>query len=216
MERYIGHGYTNNKGIAKLEYDETGTQLTNSGVQGYGKGELDLKAKMHKDSATQSDLYPLWDTITYYDGTSDSVWNISNSNVDITPVDNGGRFVHSTGTLSDYVILQKANNRYWIDYDKDWCIEFSYLRENMSSIHFGITSNQTVIDCSIGLPVSSEIFVKLEYHHSENKIYRICPTNTSLNNSYEFNANNGAIGFFFGDWQHDIDITVKNLKMYYI
>lgn len=76
MERYIGHGYTNNKGIAKLEYDETGTQLTNTGVQGYGKGELDLKAKMHKDSTTQSEPYTVWDTLMYDNGGTDvSKWD---------------------------------------------------------------------------------------------------------------------------------------------
>lgn len=75
MERYIGHGYTNNKGIAKLEYDETGTQLTNTGVQGYGKGKVDLKAKMHKDSTTQSEPFGVWDTL----------WHDENSYTDTLP-----------------------------------------------------------------------------------------------------------------------------------
>ena len=78
MEKYIGYGYTNNKGIAKLEYDETGTQLTNTGVQGYGRGKIDLKAKMHKDSATQSEPFVVDDTYNYDDGTINShhdIWS---------------------------------------------------------------------------------------------------------------------------------------------
>lgn len=163
-----------------------------------------------------SETYAVWDTMIYYDGNNDNVWNIQNNNITITPLENGARFTHSTGTLSDYLILQK-NTRYWIDYNKDWCIEFIYSRADTSSIHFGTSSNQSMIDCSFNLPYDgTEIFVKYEFKHSENKIYRIVPSNTSLNTSYDFNPNNSMIGFFFGDWQHDMDITVRNLKMYYI
>ena len=163
-----------------------------------------------------SEIYDVWDTMTYYDGTNDSVWNILNNNVEITPVENGANFVHSTGTSSDYVILQKNNTRWWIDYDKDWCIEFYYTRNNSSSIHFGTLANQGLVDGVFSLPLGTEIFVKYEYKHSENKLYRIVPSNTSLNTSYDLNPNNSNMGFFFGDWDHDMDITVRNLKMYYI
>lgn len=216
--KYLGYGVTDSNGVAKLDHDAEGQELQHS-YTGVGAGEVDVVASLDNpvsSGSIVSGTFNVWDTMIYYNG-DNSVWNIQNNNIDITPLENGGRFVHSTGTSSDYVILQKGNTRWWIDYDKDWCIEFDYSRTNTSSIHFGTLANQGLADGSFNLPYDgTEIFVKFEYKHSENKIYRIVPSNPSLNTSYDFNPNNSGIGFFFADWQHDMNITIRNLKMYYI
>ena len=215
-KKLIGYGYTNNKGIATLDYDADGNPLQTSGYTGTGAGDIDFIAQYHDGTSEfVSGTLNVWDTMIYYNG-DNSVWNIQNNNVTITPIENGGHFVNTGDGKSNYVILQKNNNRWWIDYDKDWCVEFDYSRTTISSIHFGTLANQGLIDGSFNLPMNNEISLKYEYKHSENKIYRIVPSNSSLNTSYDFNPNNQSIGFMFVDWQYDMDITVRNLKMYYI
>ena len=67
-ERYIGHGITNEHGIATLDYDANGDAISGSGYTGIGAGEIDFKAKLHDDSSVVSEPYEVMDYIVYDTG----------------------------------------------------------------------------------------------------------------------------------------------------
>lgn len=56
-EMVIGYGYTNEQGVAILEYDSNGDQLSPIGYTGTSVGEVDLKAKFHDDINLESVMY---------------------------------------------------------------------------------------------------------------------------------------------------------------
>ena len=59
--RYLGYGYTNSQGIAKLEYDADGEPLTHS-YTGVGAGKLDIVAE---SGSLQSESYAIYDCIVF-------------------------------------------------------------------------------------------------------------------------------------------------------
>lgn len=60
-KRYLGYGYTNAQGIAKLEYDANGDPLEHS-YTGVGAGKIDIIAQ---SGSLQSETYSIWDYIKY-------------------------------------------------------------------------------------------------------------------------------------------------------
>ena len=78
--RYLGYGYTNSQGIAKLEYDADGEPLTHS-YTGVGAGKLDIVAE---SGSLQSESYAIYDCIVFDNGISsdyNDIWTASNADL---------------------------------------------------------------------------------------------------------------------------------------
>ena len=100
---YLGYGITNDKGIAKLEFDANGDPITHS-YTGTGAGELDIIASLDdsskiSDSSIQSETYDVWDCLLYdiatYDTHTNNFWASYNASLD-RPTDNTGTVFTST------------------------------------------------------------------------------------------------------------------------
>lgn len=69
-KRLIGYGYTNANGVATLDYDAEGNELSSSGYVGQGVGNVDISASAVIDGSTfVSETYSIYDC-TYFDDTS--------------------------------------------------------------------------------------------------------------------------------------------------
>lgn len=96
--RYLGHGFTDSNGIATLDYDKYGNQLTNSGYVGTGAGELDFIAKLHDDSTVQSETFEVLDAKIYdnFETSYNGILNMNGSGISIEISDEW----HTTGSKS--------------------------------------------------------------------------------------------------------------------
>ena len=110
--RYLGYGITNDKGIAKLEFDANGNPIDHS-YTGTGAGELDIIASLDdnehiSDSSLQSETYTVLDCI-FMDYKSDGTHNTNyykSNNATVTSSD-GEITVYATATgmyISNQVI----------------------------------------------------------------------------------------------------------------
>lgn len=78
-KRLIGYGYTNANGVATLDYDAEGNELSSSGYVGQGVGNVDISASAVIDGSTfVSEIYEVLDCIKYdtgIDGTASNIWS---------------------------------------------------------------------------------------------------------------------------------------------
>lgn len=79
-KRYLGYGYTNAQGVAKLEYDAEGNELTHS-YTGIGAGKIDIVAE---SGGLQSETYEIMDAIVLDRATSSDYTNLFTSMTGIT------------------------------------------------------------------------------------------------------------------------------------
>lgn len=86
-KKLIGYGYTDNNGVATLDYDENGTEIStlaptgNSGYIGKGVGSVQLEAGLHGSEAVVSDPCTIFDCPVYDgDNTPTSIsWSKTNN-----------------------------------------------------------------------------------------------------------------------------------------
>ena len=133
--RYLGYGITNDKGIAKLEFDANGNPIDHS-YTGTGAGELDIIASLDdnthiSDSSIQSETYDVWDYIFYdtgIDGTKNTNWYSSN----VTPVPD------TEGTLLQNTVPFTYRGEQIITGDFEAKV---YVFDIIGGVRVGITSN---------------------------------------------------------------------------
>ena len=159
MEKYIGYGYTNSQGIATLDYDANGTQIStlaptgSSGYIGSGGGEIDIKAKLHDDSTVQSEPFEVTDCMVYDAGVSGKANANAWSDFDTSRI---RTTVGATGTLVENLYTGQvalSSNRAgtttaspW-DYIPPFCVEVDFQNATQNKVYVQVhnSDNSTVI-----------------------------------------------------------------------
>ena len=77
--KYLGYGYTNDNGIATLDYDANGNPLQSSGLVGTGAGKLDVVASL--DDLSGITITPNTSTINDTGSTYTLSATVTNNNV---------------------------------------------------------------------------------------------------------------------------------------
>lgn len=143
--RYLGHGFTDSNGIATLDYDKYGNQLTNSGYVGTGAGELDFIAKLHDDSTVQSETYEVIDG-NFYDTCitgSSSTWVQNGTDGSNTLTDNG-RVIEGDSTGVAMFFAQKVGQTGMYCWNDPLTIEFDAIAVT-GEVRLQIYSSSTLV-----------------------------------------------------------------------
>lgn len=158
--RYLGYGYTNAQGIAKLEYDAEGTPIEHS-YTGVGAGKIDIVAE---SSSLQSETYTILDAIFYDHGiTSDynNSWENTSSRLTVSRDTSGTLLSNSSGSNGFYICCRNII--------APFCIEFNIISiTGQSYVTFdGTTSSKVRLDSRL----SGGEAVRLEFADNVTKIY---------------------------------------------
>jgi len=201
--RYLGYGITNDKGIAKLEFDANGDPITHS-YTGTGAGELDIIASLDdnehiSDSSLQSETYSLFDTL-FYDkavGSSSILPNFAGRNNFEIVGDDEGTLVTNNNTANRYLYPKQSSA--WVENNS--VIEFTYVNHNGGVIircNNG-TSNADTYLGSLSLTNGDIVKVKIldnkiEYYKNDVKL-SLDKTYTVGTSYVAFILNNSSVKF---------------------
>ena len=101
--KYLGWGITNENGVAKLDHDAQGQEISHS-YTGSGAGEIDVVASLDNpvvEGSIVSETFSVWDTLFHDEMTpyDSSKWSST-----ITPVQetDGVIITESTGTSTSF------------------------------------------------------------------------------------------------------------------
>ena len=155
-----------------------------------------------------SETYELYDSLWYFDGVNDTgEW--SGANTVVTPTSDG---VHVTSTHYN-IFLSKNNNQLIIPTDNDFCIAFE-----------GIISNTCTLSLNTANDVrgSPQIAISEDATQQSYKFKYVNGVLTQYKNDVLVNSINIDVsgvsncGVMFVDWQTDLNITVKDFRVYLI
>ena len=213
----IGYGYTNSQGIATLDHDSNDQSI--EGYVGEGAGQLNIKCEY---GSLQSEIYEVYDTIVYDNMTSSdtAIFVVYNDSAIITRGDTYAT-VTAQGT-SNSTIICKPNNSYDVyDTDRDVIVEFDLITQNdieLSLRQSGTTVKAAVVARNMGVSTTEWNNIKLKYDATNQKL--IPYVNDSIPSYYQtnqvscvFTTSKGSFGI--QDWQKDINLQIKNFKIYY-
>ena len=197
--RLIETGTTNAQGIARCSNNYVGT----------GKGEVDFIASTDNpitEGSLQSETYAVWDTIWYFDGVNNTgEW--SGANTVATATENG---VRVTSTHNN-IFLSKDNNQLIIPTNNDFCIEFTGIITN--PITLSLTTQATVRG-SPQITINTDTTAHLYQFKYSNGVLTQYKDNVPVNSMNRDVSSVSNCGVMFVDWQGDMDITVKDFKVY--
>ena len=218
--RYLGYGITNDKGIAKLEFDENGDPITHS-YTGTGAGELDIIASLDdsskiSDSSIQSETYSLWDTLFHLECTSETNnWNYNDARVSASFDENGGHFTGLESTSFKQVNLTNNGTRF-LDGTKNQTIEYDIKKNialRLALFDNGANSRQILF---FGNSYSNDWnHIKLVYNADNHTVTpyvndnALTPVDLSSYTMTTFGIT------FLDNTSNQMDFYVKNIKIYY-
>ena len=209
MRKYIGYGYTNNQGIATLDYDATGTAITPSGYLGTGGGEIDIQAELHDDSTIVSGTLSVWDTIKYDNGT-DSTHNIWGTVPSDTTLTYGTEYATWSKTVSNNKYLSTSFTT-----TSDVCFEFDInqvLGGRTSRIMQISDSNDSALYYTslsdIGMYAQTWNTIKIEFKSGKVYVNGVDTTKTYSGNPARF--------YFILYGSESTELRFKNFKCYNI
>ena len=137
-KKLIGYGYTDSNGVATLDYNENGTEIStlaptgNSGYIGRGVGNVQIEAGLHSSDTVVSEPSNVLDTTFYDKGLSGS--GNYNDNWDSTNTISVSR--DAEGTTLEYVPSTSSygqrfpNNKIETPISNCYCIEFDVMNFN--------------------------------------------------------------------------------------
>lgn len=216
--RFIGHGITNNNGIATLDYDADGNPLQNSGLVGTGVGEVDVVASLDdpnsiSDSSLQSEIYPLWDTILYDIGTStqhtDNLWVLSNG---ATISRENGYSEFKENNTTGYIQINSIPNTATIRIDVK-------MVDGYKTTGFFLLNNggnelyQNSIESS-GVDIGEWATYKITNDGSGNVTVNCLTTNVSYNKSFTTFDNTKTLSFRLRCTSNATKLHFRNLYIY--
>ena len=205
-KRYLGYGYTNAQGVAKLEYDSEGNALTHS-YTGVGAGKIDIVAE---SGTLQSETYNLLDCLFYDDGVTDTAsWDLLLCSKSVSAT-NGKTFTCTETNASARASMNPVDNASAYDFVANPLIwEFDvvsvtgnvalqFIQQNPSiNKAFNINSNY------------DNSTVKIEYNGSKMTLYQ---DGAYVNEITVTFSSTMRIGFSIPTLNNSI--TVKNVKVY--
>ena len=196
--RVIGTGTTGTDGSVTIPY--TGT----------GAGLLQMEVETEIDGSIVSEPYNVWDCIFYTDCTTDTGnWEVANSGTASYSSDG----VHASG--GGLLRLKVNNSTHYFDGTKDLTFDFYLKTANQCALYLvtnsGIRSN-SILNIYTGW--SSFKQVRLVYDATAHTVtpYVDGTAYTSVDVSSQTLT---TCGFQITDWQDDLDVYIKNFKVYY-
>lgn len=112
-KKLIGYGYTDSNGVATLDYDENGTEIStlaptgSSGYIGKGVGSVQLGAGLHSSETVVSETYSIGDYLVYDKATTgekSTDWTVTGLTVN-NPTDDGTVLDTATGGYTSTKVL---------------------------------------------------------------------------------------------------------------
>ena len=214
--RLIGKGTTDSNGVAHMDYStsdggSTWTDISsNPGYTGVGAGEIDLLASTDNpigSSSCQSEPYTVWDTLAYFDGIVNNHFN----NGTETIVDEGVQLVN---TVND-TFFQKNGTQLFIPTNTDFCVEFD-LKFNSGTggcyVGFNKTNSTRWTNLQIA-QVTTNNHYKLTVIDGVFTLYK---DGTEVNHTTIDFTGVTYCGFCFTDWQNNLDVTLKDFRVYQV
>ena len=187
--RYLGYGVTNENGVAKLDHDAQGQEISHS-YTGVGAGEIDVLASLDNpiaEGSIVSQPYEVHDCI-FYDGAVNG-----NKNDDWTTISK----LHRYDTYTSYEGSAFNNTRIKVNSSEnlpmgEYCVEFTVLENTNGRLYYN-DGNVISIDLSVGH--------WRVLNTSDGKItpYLDGQIQTSLINTYNYSAQTMTIGFSNGN-----------------
>ena len=185
-KRYLGYGYTNAQGVAKLEYDPSGNALSHS-YTGVGAGKVDIVAE---SGTLQSEPYTVIDGVFYNSGvgaTGDASF-YNPANIDVQVESDGTLLTQSaSSTALYYANIGTTGDLY--DFTSSFCIEFDIIsssRSSSSSSGLGISLTEKNGTAKVkqfsALNITSNNHVKITVDGT-NVIYKV-DNNTPVSEAY--------------------------------
>ena len=179
-KRYLGYGYTNAQGVAKLEYDSEGNALTHS-YTGVGAGKIDIVAE---SGTLQSETYSLIDAVFYNSGigaTGDaSFYNPSNIDVD---VQSDGTLLTQSASSNALYYANIGTTGDLYDFIPSFCIEFDIISSSgVTAISITEKNGTAKVKQFSALNITSNNHVKITVDGT-NVIYKV-DNNTPVSEAY--------------------------------
>ena len=207
-KRYLGYGYTNAQGVAKLEYDSSGNALSHS-YTGVGAGKVDIVAE---SGSLQSETYSILDctkcdTCTTSDSTK-TTFDTVDANSSFTRYSEYGELTEvNTGTTA----LLKLSGL-----SSGTVVEFEVYQVdgvNTTAI-FAIYSTNTYKTiftlANLNLAVATWHTMRLTLEDGKATLTDINNTSSTKTNTFSGTAN--QLRFSTGD--DNTKIRIRNLKVY--
>ena len=118
-KKLIGYGYTDSNGVATLDYDENGTEIStlaptgNSGYIGKGVGSVQLEAGLHSSETVVSEPCNVLDAKIYddFETSYNGILNMNGSGISIEISDEW----HKTGSKSAKCVISTS----WIGWGQN-------------------------------------------------------------------------------------------------
>lgn len=170
---------------------------------------------MAESGNLQSEIYELEDCIIYDDcvtGNASDYWATS-SNVTATRGTSGTTFANSSTGTGD-VFLTVSSSRLLIPCTNNFCIDFDVTNANTMAFYFPTADNSRgSLYISSSFTSTDTVNIKLQYKVAEKKMYFLKDDVAYADKAIDFETNT-ATGFIITDWQGDLNLTIKNFKVY--
>ena len=217
---YLGYGTTDENGIAKLDHDADGKEISHS-YTGTGAGEIDIVASLDNastisDSSIQSATYEIWDCLFYLECTSETNnWSYNDARLSASFDENGGHFTGLESTSFKQVTLTNNGARF-LDGTKDHVIEYDIKKSvavRLGLIDNGANTRQLVY---FGGAYSNDWnHIKIVYDAS-NHTATVYVGDTALTPIDVSSYTLTTFGIIFMDnTTNQLDFYLKNIKIYY-
>lgn len=216
-KKLIGYGYTNNKGIATLDYDADGNPLQTSGYTGTGAGNIDFIAQYHDGTSEfVSGTYSVIDAILNWEGTNGTVPSIlkssSNTAMPLISDSNGLSMTNSHSSSTYYCGLDKEQSSSSIGDWVDWCdvaFEFEYVSHTGNVVFQLRPQSSSVTQYNLNNCSNGDI-IRVEY---TNGVVNVFKNNTNVLTG---NMNVGELTAIRFSLAPSNTLTIKNMKLWSI
>ena len=169
--RYLGYGVTNEDGIAKLDHDAQGNQLSHS-YTGTGAGKVDIVASLDDeidDSSLVSETYELYDTL-FYDGGVTGNSNLSQwiypSSISAS-VGSDGTTITSSSSSTQYFTANTGSTGDSNDFYAPFCFEFDIVSTNGDVGLIVWASGQNANKSFASFNLTSNNHIRIEVHETQ-------------------------------------------------
>ena len=170
-KKLVGYGYTNNKGIATLDYDADGNPLQTSGYTGTGAGNIDFIAQYHDGTSEfVSKTYSIQDYLFYDDGITTpktANWTNYSDRLTVSVDETGTTLLRDASSGTGYYLTPSA-------YSTPFAIEFEIIaisNKTSNGIDFAVNGSDNNKTFN-ALSISSGDTVKITYDGETIRTYR--------------------------------------------
>ena len=209
--KYLGYGVTNENGVAKLDHNSEGQEISHS-YAGVGAGEIDVVASLDNpvdESSIVSETYSIWDYLFYDDGITTpktANWTNYSDRLTVSVDETGTTLFRDASSGTGYYLTPSA-------YSTPFAIEFEMVEtgtKTSNGIDFAVNGSDNNKTFN-ALNISSNDTIKITYDGTTIKVYRNGST-TPIEVALALTGNI-TIAFYIAPNQ---SIKFKNFRMYSI